>query len=111
MQQNPEWSWPVANDMLVLVSETIKVSMFPKTASDKSSILFLIEFILIWLIMILFRFFILNFFSVSLKVFSTDWQVIETDPLLFLDRLWEISLSLTIAVVFERSSVTSEKRV
>ena len=33
--------------MSVLVSETIMISMFRKTASDKSSILFLIEFMLI----------------------------------------------------------------
>ena len=85
--------------------------MFPKTASYKSTILFLIEFMLIWLIMTLFRFAILNFFNVSLMLSSIDWQVIETDPLTFLDRPWEISLSLRIAVVFERSNTTSEKRV
>ena len=85
--------------------------MFPETASDESSILFLIEFMLIWLIMTLFRFFIFNFFNVSLKLSSTDWQAIETDPLIFLDRLWEISWSLRIAVVFEPSNATSEKRV
>ena len=84
--------------------------MFPKTASDKSLILFLIKFILIWLIMTLLRFFI-NFFNVSLKLSSKDWQVKETDPFTFLDRLWGISWSLRIAVVFERSNATSEKRV
>ena len=35
-------NWLVGNDMSILVSETIRISMFPKTASDKSSILFLI---------------------------------------------------------------------
>ena len=98
-------NWLVGNDMSNLVSETIRISMLPKTASDKSYILVLIEFMLIWLI----RFFILNFFNVSLKLSSTDWQVIETDPLIFLDRLWEISLSLRIVMVFERSDATSEK--
>ena len=44
---------------------------------------------LIWLTMTLFRFFSLNFFNVSLKLSFIDWQVIETDPLIFLDRLWE----------------------
>ena len=34
--------------------------MFPKTASDKSSILFLIDFMLIWPIMTLFRLFAVN---------------------------------------------------
>ena len=61
--------------------------------------------------MILFRFFILIFFNASLKLSSTDWQIIETDPLIFLDRLWKISWSLRIAVVFERSNSTSEKKV
>ena len=66
---------------------------------------------LIWLIMTLLRFFILNFFNVSLKLSSKDWQVIETHPFTFLDRLWGISWSLRIAVVFEHSDATSEKRV
>ena len=83
-------NWFAANDMSILVSETLRISMFPKTASDKSSILFLIEFMLIWLIMTLFIFFILNFFNVSLKLSSTDWQVIKSDPLTFPHRLWEI---------------------
>ena len=61
--------------------------------------------------MTLLRFFILNFFNVSLKFSSKDWQVIETDALTFLDRMWGISWSLRIAVVFERSDATSEKRV
>ena len=78
--------------------------MFPKTASDKSSILFLIEFMLIWLIMTLLRFFILNFFNVSLKLSYKDWQVIETDSLTFLDRLWGTSWLL-------KKDATSEKRV
>ena len=85
--------------------------MFPKTASDKSSVLFLIEFMLIWPMMTLSRFFVLNFFNVSLKLPFKDRQVIETDPLTFLDRLWGISWSLRISVVFQRSDATSEKRV
>ena len=89
-------NWLVGNDMSILVTETIRISMFFKTVSDKRSILFLIEFMLIWLIMILFRLFILNFFNVSLKLSSTDWQVVETDPLIFLDTFWEISWSLRI---------------
>ena len=55
-----------------------------------------------------FRFFILNVFNV-LMLSSTNWHVIETDSLLFLDRPGEISLSLRIAVVFERSNATSEE--
>ena len=84
---------------------------FPKATSDKSSIVFLIEFLLIWLIMTLFRLFILNFFNVSLQLFSTDWRLIETDLVTFLDRPSEISLSLKITVVFELSNATSEKRI
>ena len=84
-------------------SSQIKVFHFQWTPS-------LIEFMLIWLKMTLFRFFVLNFFMVSLKLSSTDRQVIKSDPLTFLARPWEISLSLKIAVVFERSNVTSEKR-
>ena len=103
-------NWLVGNDMPILASGTIRISIFPKTASDKSSILFLIEFMLIWVIMTLLRFFIINFFSVFLKLSSKDWQVAETDQLTFLDRLWGISRSLRIAVVFERSDATSEKR-
>ena len=34
----------VGNDISILNSETIRISMFPKTVSDKSSILFLVEF-------------------------------------------------------------------
>ena len=84
---NPEWQidlsqmtcqfWLVANDMSILVSETIRISMLPKAASDKSYILFLIEFMLIWLIMTLFRFFVLNFFNVSLKLSSADLQAVK----------------------------------
>ena len=44
-----------------------------------------------------------------LKLSSTDWHVIETDPLIFLDRLWEISLSIRIVAVSERSDAISEK--
>ena len=33
--------------MSILVSETIRISVFPKTASVKSSVSFLIEFMLI----------------------------------------------------------------
>ena len=97
--------------MAILISETIRISIFPKTACDKSSILFLIEFMLIWLIMTLFRFFILNFFNLSLKLSSTDWQVIENNPPIFLNWLWEISLLHRVAVVSEHSDATSEKRV
>ena len=61
--------------------------------------------------MILFRFFILNFFNVSLKLSSTDRHVLETDLFMFLDRLSEISQLLRIAVVFKRLSSTPEKRV
>ena len=61
--------------------------------------------------MTLLRFFILNFFNVSWKLSSKDWKVIEPDPFTFLDRLWRISWSLRIAVVFERLDATSEKRV
>ena len=67
-------NWLVGNDISILVSETIRISMFPETACDKSYILFLIEFMIIWLIMTLLRF---------LKLSSTDWHVIETDPLYF----------------------------
>ena len=100
------WKW----HMSILVSETIRISMF-LTAYDKSCLLFLIEFMLIWLIMTLYRLFLLNFFNVSLKLFSTDWQVIETDPLTFPDRVCEISLSLWIAVDFDCSNATLKKRV
>ena len=37
-------NWLVGNDMSNLVSETIRISILPKTASDKSYILVLIEF-------------------------------------------------------------------
>ena len=84
--------------------------MFSKTASYKSSILFLV-FMFIWLIITLFILFIHNFFNVAVKLSSTDWPVIENNPLTFLDRPWEISLSLRIAVVFERSYATSQKRL
>ena len=63
--------WLVENGMSILVLETIRISMFPKTASDKSSILFLTEFMLILLKMTLFRFFILNFFQKSLNLSLT----------------------------------------
>ena len=56
--------------MLILVSETIKISIFAKTDSDNRYILFLIEFVLVRLIMTLFTFFILNFFNVSLTLLS-----------------------------------------
>ena len=59
---------------------------------------------LIWLIMTLLRSFILNFFNVSLKLSYKDWQVIETDSLTFLDRLWGTSWLL-------KKDATSEKRV
>ena len=39
----------------------------------------------------------------------TDCKVIETDPLLFLNIPWKISLSLSIAV-FKCSNTTPEKR-
>ena len=59
---------------------------------------------LIWLMMTLLRSFILNFFNVSLKLSYKDWQVIETDSLTFLDRLWGTSWLL-------KKDATSEKRV
>ena len=46
--------------------------MLPKTASDKSFILFLIEFVLICLVMTLLRFFIPNFYNVYLKLPSKE---------------------------------------
>ena len=53
-------NWLFKNDMSILVSEAINISIFPKTASVKNSILFLIEYTLICLIMTLFRLFALN---------------------------------------------------
>ena len=61
--------------------------------------------------MFLFRFFILNFFNVSLKLSSTDRQVLETHPFIFLFRLSKISRLLRIALVFKRLSSTPEKKV
>ena len=90
-QLNPGWQTDLS-DKSILVSETIRISMFLKIASGTNSILFLIEFMLIWLIITLFRFFILNFFNVSSKLPSADWHVIKSEPLTFLDRPWKISL-------------------
>ena len=67
--------------------------MFPDTAFDKSSILFLIELMLIWLVMTLFRFFTFNLMNVFSKLYSTDCQVIETDSLTYLARPSEKLLS------------------
>ena len=96
----------VGKDLSIFVFVTIRMSIFPITASTRSSNLFLIAFIWMWDITIRFKFVILISFSFVLKLFFVVTVVIETGSRIFLvlelfevhseEKVWATILGITL---------------
>ena len=96
----------VGKDLSIFVLVTIRMSIFPITASRRSSNLFLIAFIWMWDITIRFKFVILISFSFDLKLFFVVTVVIETGSRIFLvlelfevhseEKVWATILGITL---------------